>query len=318
MLPAAPNPFLAGKRRPIVIGHRGVPRLHQENSLAGFRRAMTLGIEAVELDVRLTADGRAVVLHDSNLARLTGNPANVTDLTWDQLSRLRVSRELDMGRDAHGVPVIARYEREEPISLLEETLAEIAGALIINVELKIDLPRFWRVGVGSVVARLIADAGIEDRVIVTSFDPRMLVAARRTHPRLAVGFCFDDSMLDFAGLLLDRLPALPVELDPHHQPRRGHNARRLLNRLLETDLAGRLFGTQLVGAEHTLVGRRTVGALHAQGVAIGTHTIFPLGSTEGKRIAATADTIAEVERLVELGVDWIESDDPERLRQLIG
>jgi len=117
--------------------------------------------------------------------------------------------------------------------------------------------------------------------------------------------------------VLDRLPELPFELAPHHQPRRGHNARRLLNRLLESDIAGRLFGTRLVGAEHTLVGHQTVRTLHHHGVAIGTHTLFPLGSTAGKRIAATADTIAEVERLVDLGVDWIESDDPERLLQLI-
>ncbi len=318
MLPIGTNPFLAGKHRPIVVGHRGVVRLHQENSLAGFRRAMELGIPAVELDVRLTRDGRAVVVHDSNLARLTGSSANVVDLTWDQLSRLRVWRDLPMGVDANGAPVVTRYDREEPISLLEEILSEISGALIINVELKIDLPRFWRVDVGGIVARVIADARVEDRVIVTSFDPRMLVAARRAHPSLAIGFCFDDTMLDFASLVLDRLPALPVALDPHHQPHRGHNARRLLNRMLETDLAGRLFGTRLVGAEHTLVGRETVRSLHRQGVAIGTHTIFPLGSTTGKRIATTADTIAEVERLVELGVDWIESDDPERLLQLIG
>ncbi len=318
MLPVATNPFLAGKRRPLVVGHRGVPRLHQENSLTGFKRAMSLGLPAVELDVRLSSDGRPVVIHDSNLARLTGKSVNVVDLTWDQLSKLRVRRELPMGVDAAGAPVIARYEHEEPISLLEEILSEISGALVINVELKIDLPRFWRIDVGAVVARVIADAKVDDRVIVTSFDPRMLVAARRANPRLAIGFCFDDTMFDFAGPLLDRLPEIPVELDAHHHPRRGHNARRLLNQLLETDLAGRLFGTRLVGAEHTLVGRETVRNLHRQGVAIGTHTIFPLGSTGTKRIATTADTIAEVERLVELGVDWIESDDPERLQQLIG
>src|SRR3954468_326610 len=91
------NPFLAKKQRPLVVGHRGVPRLHQENTLAGFRRAVALGIPAVELDVRLTADGRAVVIHDSELDRLTGDRASVIDLTWDQLSRLRVRRELAMG-----------------------------------------------------------------------------------------------------------------------------------------------------------------------------------------------------------------------------
>ena len=44
-----PNPFLGIKARPLVVGHRGVPTLHQENTLAGFRRAVELGVPAIEL-----------------------------------------------------------------------------------------------------------------------------------------------------------------------------------------------------------------------------------------------------------------------------
>jgi hypothetical protein len=74
----------------------------------------------------------------------------------------------------------------------------------------------------------------------------------------------------------------------------------------------------VVGAEHTIVGSRTVKRLHDQGIAIGTHTLFPLGSTTGKPISPSAMTAQEVDRLVELGVDWIETDDPERLLAMIG
>jgi glycerophosphoryl diester phosphodiesterase len=300
------------------VGHRGVPHVHQENTLAGFRRAVALGLPAVELDVRITKDRRAVCIHDANLRRLTGAEANVIDLTWDQLRRLPVKRDLEMGVDAHGAPVVVRYERDEPIPTLAEVLSDVASKVVINVEIKIELPKWWRVEAAAIVAGVIAETRTIDRVIVTSFDPRMLLATRRACPDIAVGFCFDDSMLDFAGALLDRLPALPVELDRHHHHwRGGHNARRLLNRLLETDIAGRLFGTRLVGADHTLVGQRTVDALHRQGVAIGTHTLFPIGSSTGKPIASTAATAAEVERLCQLGVDWIETDDPEHLQKLV-
>jgi len=310
------NPFLADKQRPIVVGHRGVPALHQENTLAGFRRAVELGVPAVELDVRLTRDRRAVVLHDHDLERLTGEPGNVLDLTWDQLSRRRIRRELPMGIDAHGAPVIARYERSEPIPLLAEVLAEVAGKAAINIELKLDLPTWWQVEVGAVVARVIAEARAEHRVIVTSFDPRKLRAAGRVQPSLALGFCFDDGMLDFARGLLDRLPALSGELAPHDR-RPGHNARRVLSRILDTHLISRVVAARVVGAEHTLVGADTVRRLHRQGIAVGTHTLFPLGSTTGKRIAASSATAAEAERLAALGVDWIETDDPERLMTLI-
>ena len=295
---AVGNPFLApGKRRPLVVGHRGVPLVHQENSLAGFRRAVALGVPAIELDVRLTADRRAVCVHDEDLLRLTGHRRNVGDLTWDQLSRLRLRREILMGHGDEGAVVVS-YQREEPIPLLAEVLAEIAGHAVINIELKLDAARWWPVEVGEVVAAEIARAGLDHRVIVTSFDPRKLRAAARVRPGLAIGFCFDDTMLPFKGGLVD--------------------GRRLLSRALDYHLIGRLLGSRVVGAEHTLIGEGTVRALHAQGVAVGTHTLFPLGSTTGKRLAPTASSQAEVERLVALGVDWIESDDPERLLALVG
>ncbi len=317
MLPPGKNPFLAGKQRPLVVGHRGTPKLHQENTLAGFRRAVELGVPAIELDVRITADHRAVCVHDADLKRLTGMSGNVSDLEWSDLSRLRVQRDIPMGYDAHGELVVVHYEREEPIPLLAEVLSEVASSAVVNVELKIEMPKWWRTEAAYVVSQVIGDLGYAHRVIVTSFDPRQLLAARRSHPELAIGFCFDDTMLDFTNGVLDRLPALPVELEQHHRRRRGHNARRLLNRLLESHLAGRLLGTRLVGADHTLVGDETVRSLHKRGIAIGTHTLFPLGSSTGKPIASTAATEAEVQRLVELGVDWIESDDPERLMEVM-
>jgi glycerophosphoryl diester phosphodiesterase len=313
------NPFLApGKPRPLVVGHRGVPLLHQENSLAGFRRAVALGIPAVELDVRLTADRRAVCVHDADLERLTGERAAIGDVTWDRVSRLELRRELPMGIRADGSEVSARYDRPERISLLEEVLAEIAGRAAINVELKLTPGRrWWETTVGVVVAEEIARARAEHRVIVTSFDPRKLRAAARARPELAVGFAFDDSMLDFAAPLLDRLPLLATELAT--LDRRPHpNGRWLLGRIVDGGIVSRLLDTRVVGVEHTLVGPRTVERMRRRGVAIGTHTLFPLGSTTGKPIHPSASTAAEVDRLAALGVDWIETDDPERLLAQLG
>ena len=296
----------------MVVGHRGVPLLHQENTLAGFRRAVELGLPAVELDVRLTADRRAVCVHDADLTRLTGTAADIGDLTWDQVSRLRIRTELPMGAGADGGEVALRYDRPERIPLLAEVLAEVAGKLAINVELKLTRRRWWEREVGAVAAEEIARANAAHRVIVTSFDPRKLRAAVRAHAALAVGFAFDDTMLDFAAPLLDRLPLLATELSTLE--RHPHaNSRHLLGRILDTHIVGRILDTRVVGADHTLVGPRTVAYMHRRGVVIGTHTLFPIGSTTAKRIDPRASSPAEVDRLVELGVDWIETDDPERL-----
>lgn len=294
------NPFLPGKPRPIVVGHRGVPILHQENSLAGFRRAVELGVPAIELDVRLTADGVAVVLHDDDLGRTTGVTARVSELTWDRLSRLRLLRSMPMGLAVDGSPVIAHYQREEPIARFDEVLAEIGDRAAMNVEIKVDLPRWWPTDVGEVTAREIVAAGATGRVIVTSFDPRKLRAARRISSELETGFCFDDGMLDRIHMVLD-VPA----------------RRRAIVRLLDRHVIGWLLDTRVVGAEHTLIDPEAIGRLHKRGVAVGTHTIFPLGSTTGKPIDPAASSPQEVERVVAAGVDWIESDDPVRLMEAL-
>lgn len=298
------NPFLAGKSRPLVVGHRGVPLLHQENTLAGFRRAIALGVPAVELDVRLTADGVPVLFHDALVDRLTGAAGAVAEMTWDQLSRLRIRREVPMGYEANGSPVVIRYAREEPIARLDEVLAELAGKVAINVELKIALPQWWSAHVGERTARALAAAGVDGSVIVSSFDPRRLLAARKAHPTLLVSFCFDDSTLDFTRPLLHRFT-------------RAHTPQRLLEHILGANYVGKLFGMRAVGADHTLIGPATVDSLHRRGVAIGTHTLFPIGSTTGKSLSPRASTKEEVHRLLQLGVDWIESDDPERLMALV-
>jgi glycerophosphoryl diester phosphodiesterase len=222
-----------------------------------------------------------------------------------------------MGIRADGGAATVRYDRPEPIPLLEEVLAEVAGKVAINVELKLTARRPWETDVGAVVAEELARAGALHRVIVTSFDPRKLRAAVRVRPDLAVGFAFDDSMLDFAAPLLDRLPLLATELST--LDRRPHaNGRRLLGRIVDAGVIGRLLDTRVVGVEHTLVGPRTVARMHERGVAVGTHTLFPIGSTTGKRIDRTSCEAAEVERLVALGLDWIETDDPEQLLARLG
>jgi glycerophosphoryl diester phosphodiesterase len=303
----------------MIVGHRGVPALHQENTLAGFRRAIALGIPAVELDVRLTKDHKLVVFHDGDVSRMTGRPGVVAQMTWDQVAKLRVRRDVPMGIRPDGTTVMARYEKEERIPLLAEVLTEIAPKAAINVELKLDMARWWHVDVAAATAKVIHDLGVEDRVMVTSFDPRKLLAAGRASERIALGFCFDDGMFNFVGPLLDRVQSRlqrAAAVDGDDRPFRS--ARRLLSRLVQSNWVGRFLHTHAIGAEHTLVDRDTVDGLHAQGVPLGVHTIFPIGSTTGKAIPSSSSSHAEVERLCEIGVDWIETDDPERLQNLIG
>jgi len=71
----------------LVIGHRGNPAHAPENTLESFAQAVSLGVDALELDVRLTRDRAPVVIHDPTLARTTNRSAAVADLMLDEIRR---------------------------------------------------------------------------------------------------------------------------------------------------------------------------------------------------------------------------------------
>lgn len=74
--------------RPLTIAHRGASAHAAENTLAAFRVAAELGADMWEIDVQLTADGIGVISHDADLARLTGRPERIADLSFAELRRL--------------------------------------------------------------------------------------------------------------------------------------------------------------------------------------------------------------------------------------
>jgi glycerophosphoryl diester phosphodiesterase len=106
---------------PIVVAHRGASAAYPENTLESFLAAAKAGADAVELDVRLSADGVPVVIHDSELSRVAGVPGLVHEKTAADLKRLDVSG--GSGRPAR-------------IPLLAEVLEALSGRVGLDLELK--------------------------------------------------------------------------------------------------------------------------------------------------------------------------------------
>ncbi len=96
--PRPGHPFFGGA--PLLIAHRGGGALAPENTMAAFARAVSdWDADILEMDVRLTADGRVVVIHDETVDRTTNRTGPIRDMTWRQ------ARELDAGyrfRDPEG------------------------------------------------------------------------------------------------------------------------------------------------------------------------------------------------------------------------
>jgi glycerophosphoryl diester phosphodiesterase len=78
----------AGRRRPLVIAHRGESTNAPEQTVAAFRLAAELGADMIEADVQRTADGRLVLLHDATVDRTTNGYGPVTAFTFDELQVL--------------------------------------------------------------------------------------------------------------------------------------------------------------------------------------------------------------------------------------
>lgn len=127
-------------RRPLRLAHRGDWRAAPENSLAAMTAALRIpACDGLEFDVRSSADGVPVLLHDATLARVQGLDAGVRDLTSDELGR-------------HGVPTLA------------EVLAAVGPAPFLDVELKGE-------PVPAVVAALEAARGSHlEHAVVSSFE----------------------------------------------------------------------------------------------------------------------------------------------------
>jgi|1185.fasta_scaffold39132_2 glycerophosphoryl diester phosphodiesterase len=166
------HPFFASPR-PLVFAHRGGSGLAPENTIAAFDTGLALGVDGLELDVRLSRDGVVVVHHDASLDRTTDVRGAVSARTAAELSQVDAGYRFTR-HDAHpfrgrgfGVPALA------------EVLARYRGVRIV-VELKLDAAEL-AAGVVQDVRR--ADA--VGRVCVGSFDVRVLRTVRTLEPALA-------------------------------------------------------------------------------------------------------------------------------------
>ncbi|MBK8257324.1 MAG: glycerophosphodiester phosphodiesterase [Polyangiaceae bacterium] len=151
---------------PLVIGHRGAKAAACENTLDAFVYAFSKGARAVELDVRVCASGELVVFHDPTLDRLSdGRDARrVADLPMSDLGRVALRGGAKIPLLADVFDAAARYD---------------AG---VNVEMKHDAPD--RSAIVQRTAREVRRVALRTPVIVSSFDPRMLLALKRVAPEI--------------------------------------------------------------------------------------------------------------------------------------
>ena len=253
--------------RPLVIAHRGGAGLWPENTLHAFERAAAMGVDVIETDVRATADGELVVIHDETVERTTDGAGPVASMTLAEVKRLDAAYRFstDGGRS---FPLRGR-------GVVVPTLREVFAALPLmrfNIEPKQAAP-----SLAAPLCRIIREHGMTAKVMVGAFNGTALAEFRRECPEVATSAATGE-VLSFlamheAGLAASYSPVMQALQVPERS-----------------------------GALHVLT-PDFVEAAHGRNLRV--H-------------AWTVNAEADMRRLIEMGVDGIMTDYPDRLLKILG
>ncbi len=287
---------------PRVYGHRGARGVLPENTLEGFAYLREIAADAVEFDVRNAAGRVPVVIHDPHipmsLARgpdgrwLAAPGAKVVDLTLAQL------QAFDIGRMNPALPYGARFAGQLPadgarVPTLDVVLAWAArdgNDMLLNIEIKSDATRPDLGDTPQVLAADVLEAiarhEVGERVLISSFDWRVLSAVRTVDPGIARGYLTLEPP-DPEANILDGAPWM----DGLRQDEHGGSLPRLI---------------AAQGAVAWCPYRRDVtpervAEAQALGLAVNVWTV---------------NTPKDITRMIAMGVDGIITDYPERVQAL--
>ncbi len=136
-----------------ITAHRGDSTHYPENTMPAFESAVELGADAIELDIQQTRDGVIMVMHDSNLKRVTGLNRDIWDVDYEDI------QDLDVGSWFDPKFKSVRF------STLEEVMEEMRGRVQLHIEMK---PTGYEKNFEKNLAELIDRMDYRDQCIVTS------------------------------------------------------------------------------------------------------------------------------------------------------
>jgi glycerophosphoryl diester phosphodiesterase len=148
----------------LLVGHRGAKAYAPENTLTNFRKAIEIGVDAIELDVRKTKDGHLMVIHDADVKRTTNGKGLVSELTLEQIKSFNAGEG-------------------DKIPTLQEALDFLDKKVKVLIELK-------EVGVEDAVLSVVLKRGLEGNVVVTSFLEDALRKVRELNGAVETGLIY--------------------------------------------------------------------------------------------------------------------------------
>jgi len=146
----------------LKVGHRGAKAYETENTLESFRKAIELGANAIELDVRRSRDGKLIISHDDNLKKVFGKDRQINMATFEELKQLSSDR----------VPAL-----EDALFFIDKKVDKIL------IELK-------ETGYEKKVLDIIKKQRLKDRVIIVSFHEESLSNINKLDSEIEKGLIY--------------------------------------------------------------------------------------------------------------------------------
>ena len=171
--------------RLMVIGHRANAGGAPENSLSALENSIELGVPMVEIDVQLTADSVAILWHDEDLIRMTGDPRRVRQVRSNEIESLYLRS------------VNSQYQESDRVATLEQFLQRSKGRVKLMIELK--YYGFYP-ELAEKTVEMIRDYEMEDQVLMKSPNYNAVIQLREIAPDLAVGYVSRAAVGDISRL----------------------------------------------------------------------------------------------------------------------
>lgn len=169
-----------------IFAHRGASGYAPENTIPAFLLACRQGADGIELDVQLTKDGEAVVIHDETIDRVSTGRGPVKDYTLKALRQFSFHNGMEAYAGGVEIPRLA-----EVLRLVKPWEVKV------NIELKTGI--YWYPELEEKTAQIVREEGMEERVLYSSFNHYSIREMQRIAPGAETAYLFNDVMLDMAG-----------------------------------------------------------------------------------------------------------------------
>ncbi len=186
--------------RPVVLAHAGGENAHPHSTPFAYGESVAGGVDVIDVDLRMTADGELVVHHDDDVDRTTDGSGDVADMTFDELHALDAAywftQECSACGDQPDEAYLYRgvrtgasdppegYDAEDFAPMRFESLVESYPDFVFNIEIKGSVPE--SVPAAEELARILTDHDRLDAAIVTAFEDELAEAFHVMAPEVAI------------------------------------------------------------------------------------------------------------------------------------